>query len=239
MHCRSLGRSALARVLDMTKHFTCNSQALTTCTQKKERLLFREGWRMGWIADGLPANWLLTRAAVFGRFPRSFDAKFTFCSTAPASWVSCWAQCQPVVNYHRPTDDLTADAWPTPGSCRRQFFQNNFNLFGGRCNCSTFWINNENFNIFEIQATTKWKLLPGLDNVLCLASSIYCSEFVIYWCGEYAAVSSLIGRDLCPCPGEHNVFNTCQPPSSLVALLCTVDELRLHYTRIEGMKNTR
>ena len=92
---------------------------------------FFEGGRGGWaLADGLPANWLLTRAAVFGRFPRSFDAKFTFCSTGPASWVSCWAQCQPVVNYHRPTDDLTADAWPTPGSCRRQFFQNYFNLFG-------------------------------------------------------------------------------------------------------------
>ena len=106
------------------------------CTQKKGGKLqcpkaFSMGsgssWRLACQLIVDPGSW------VFGRFP-PFSSPDFWCKVhflpVPASWVSCWAQCQPVVNYHRPTDDLTADAWPTPGSCRRQFFQNYFNFFG-------------------------------------------------------------------------------------------------------------
>ena len=64
MHCRSLGRSALARVLAMTKHFTSNIPSCDKMHSKKggkiamsERAFSRGGGvdRLD-LADGLPAN---------------------------------------------------------------------------------------------------------------------------------------------------------------------------------------
>ena len=94
---------------------------------------FFEGGRGGWaglkLTACLPTDCWPGQQFLVG-FHAALMQSSLFARPGPASWVSCWAQCQPVVNYHRPTDDLTADAWPTPGSCRRQFFQNYFNLFG-------------------------------------------------------------------------------------------------------------
>ena len=167
VHCRSLGRSALARrrvLLAMTKHFQLPK--LWQCALKKEIAIaesFFEGGGSSWrLACQLIVD---PGSRVFGRFPPFQALMQSSLFARPASWVSCWAQCQPVVNYHRPTDDLTADAWPTPGSCRRQFFQNYFNLLGDDTKVQPFQ-STEKYQHFWTEIFNKVSLLLASQKAL-------------------------------------------------------------------------